>query len=968
MPQVLADGGRVDAGTGMKDGGTSDASTVVDEPEPDNPDNPTLDSDCDGLNDAEEYGVVWPSGSRTNPGNPDSDGDGIPDGREAGRTSSVDPRCAGLFVADGDPGRTTDPTDADSDEDGLPDGQEDANHDGIYGRGTETDPRNPDSDGDGLCDGPLAVTGVCTAGDPSPIPNGADQDADGLPDALDAAPTDPDADDDGLCDGPASVDGTCVAGEDLNADGYMDDAETDPYSPDTDCDGLSDGSDHGGWRGESSVGTDARNPDSDGDGVLDGVETGVTAAVNAECPPLPGDLDTATTTSPTGADTDGDGIPDGAEDTNHNGRVDQGELDPLNQADGAGDPTTQTACAVQNLVPVDKHALAIPDLHVVTARRGPNGFTEMVDVLKPQGGGTAVVGMMGFHPAHGVAFLAIMRKPTGADALAEETRLRADLQAVSGVQTPITSRFTTWDQYDAVHATYQMAGGIGVKARANSIMQRLVPGTTTLLNVAGDVTASEALVVHAQVVRRSANTSVVLVALMAKEQFTGTQAFTLVDMTDGSSLAQYPDSLGTQCDRFESRGYDPVDILWAVDNSTSMNDEQEALAASAAAMNTLLSSSTMDWRAAMVTSAFYAPKGTTDNPPCTNAVCQGTLESQCRAFTRDLNVFSNWLLEGQTPWIGAGGHCNQSREEVIRGAQMMLSNTGGHARFMPPQAQADNMHLREGAHLVLIFMGDADDQYYENTQLPGGIDTFESFFRGLPVASLTMGAIICPGGECGETQRNPHVINTVVNRFGGVVGSLRDHASIAPTVQAILDRVVGNVSPYVLSKPAISSTLRVSMEPNSTVGTCNWTDVPRSRTDGFDYDSRNRTLLFFGNCRPNPATPGKRVAVSYRYWMDLSPEPDPQPVPCSICGTCPGVSRCDLSACACVCDQALTCGPGFRWNQEACDCQCSPADLGCPSTHQVDLDLCACVCKPDCGGCLEGMCQPSLCECAPMEG
>ena len=83
-------------------------------------------------------------------------------------------------------------------------------------------------------------------------------------------------------------------------------------------------------------------------------------------------------------------------------------------------------------------------------------------------------------------------------------------------------------------------------------------------------------------------------------------------------------------------------------------------------------------------------------------------------------------------------------------------------------------------------MGDADDQFYDNAGAANGINTYEAFFRGLPVAGITMGGIICPDGSCGETQRTPHVISGLVNRFGGVLGSLRDTASIGPTVSAIL--------------------------------------------------------------------------------------------------------------------------------------------------------------------------------------
>lgn len=141
----------------------------------------------------------------------------------------------------------------------------------------------------------------------------ADCDNDGLSDELELAtgtdPFDDDTDDDGLLDGPGS-------GEDVNANGVVDPGETDP-----------------------------RNPDTDGDGILDGTELGLIAPEGSgtDMNVFVSDADPSTVTDPTNPDTDGDGISDGEEDTNKNGRVDPGELNP-NVFDIAGeidiDPNT----------------------------------------------------------------------------------------------------------------------------------------------------------------------------------------------------------------------------------------------------------------------------------------------------------------------------------------------------------------------------------------------------------------------------------------------------------------------------------------------------------------------------------------------------------------------------------------------------------------------------------------------------
>jgi hypothetical protein len=86
-----------------------------------------IDEDGDGLNTQLE------KENRTDPTNPDSDGDGITDGVEVAILKTM-------------------PLFRDTDGDGLIDGIEDANHNGYLDMG-ETDPKNRDSDGDGLCDG-----------------------------------------------------------------------------------------------------------------------------------------------------------------------------------------------------------------------------------------------------------------------------------------------------------------------------------------------------------------------------------------------------------------------------------------------------------------------------------------------------------------------------------------------------------------------------------------------------------------------------------------------------------------------------------------------------------------------------------------------------------------------------------------------------------------------------------------------
>jgi hypothetical protein len=137
-----------------------------------------VDSDGDGLTDAEEDtnldGVV--GSGETDPNNPDSDSDGLSDGKEVSLygTNPLDNDSDNDGLVDGTEVGIfgTDPNDADSDNDGLTDGEEVA---------SGSDPNTPSDDGvcndvssgNGCGDGNVCTTDVCTGSGCDYTPNTA---------------------------------------------------------------------------------------------------------------------------------------------------------------------------------------------------------------------------------------------------------------------------------------------------------------------------------------------------------------------------------------------------------------------------------------------------------------------------------------------------------------------------------------------------------------------------------------------------------------------------------------------------------------------------------------------------------------------------------------------------------------------------------------------------------------------------
>ena len=275
-----------------------------------------LDPDHDGVSNVQEF--EWGS----DPNNPDSDNDGLPDGweilygRGTGGLSGLDPMDPTDANDDSD-WITVNQIPAEQDSQGLYTGLPYTNYDEYFRRNADnvwspTNPLNGDTDSDGRLDpddaypldarwqddmGNAGVTGG----------SGGDSDGNGIPDGTEPGNPNADSDGDGVSNGQEGQQGT------------------DPGNADSDGDGLSDGQ-------EGQAGTDPNNPDTDGDGLSDGEEAGAgQGGQPGEGEPgegEPGEGESGT--DPMDSDSDNDGMPDGWE-TQHG-------LDPLDPTDGGTDP------------------------------------------------------------------------------------------------------------------------------------------------------------------------------------------------------------------------------------------------------------------------------------------------------------------------------------------------------------------------------------------------------------------------------------------------------------------------------------------------------------------------------------------------------------------------------------------------------------------------------------------------------
>jgi hypothetical protein len=234
VPPTVAPGTQVGVQAAVRFAGRTWLSDIVDVTVLDG----TLDSDGDGLTDAEEAALgtdpLAPDSDfdritdldelflGLDPLDPDVDDDLLDDGLELDLgTDPLDPDTDNDNLQDGwEALLQLDPLDADTDDDGLTDGSE------IYFTGT--DPARADSDGDACRDG----------ADTAPLQFGPDTDGDDVADGCDVCVNDPDNDRDG--DGVCGDLDVCDGGDDTidtDDDTVPDDCDPCPFHTPDDPDG-----------------------------------------------------------------------------------------------------------------------------------------------------------------------------------------------------------------------------------------------------------------------------------------------------------------------------------------------------------------------------------------------------------------------------------------------------------------------------------------------------------------------------------------------------------------------------------------------------------------------------------------------------------------------------------------------------------------------------------------------------------
>jgi hypothetical protein len=327
------------------------------------------------------------------------------------------------------------------------------------------------------------------------------------------------------------------------------------------------------------------------------------------------------------------------------------------------------------------------------------------------------------------------------------------------------------------------------------------------------------------------------------------QAVTEEFVQDGQAKVDaFQQSGFTQVDAFQQKAAAEVDILWVVDNSASMVEEQNNLANNFQSFIGYIDQSLIDYHIGVVAMDMFDPAHA------------GKLVGTTRVITRTTPNAGTVFAANIRVGTAGGGF-----EQGILAAHDALSEplvSGHNAGF-----------LREGASLAVIFVSDEDDSSQ------GDIRYYQRFFTTLKQVGnerrVIMAAIVgegpsgCSGGS-GQAAYGERY-HQFIEALGGTTASICA-ADFSVTLAQLGLTVAGLGRKFSLSQEPDPVTLEVRVRES---GSAAWSDIPRDDADGWRYDGNENAIYFDGSYVPPPEADIEVEYGNSQYAFQLSGRGDP---------------------------------------------------------------------------------------------
>ncbi len=330
-------------------------------------------------------------------------------------------------------------------------------------------------------------------------------------------------------------------------------------------------------------------------------------------------------------------------------------------------------------------------------------------------------------------------------------------------------------------------------------------------------------------------------------------AISLSDLSNSTGFARFNSNEENECETYIVATIPTADIVWVIDESGSMSEEQESVADNAVTFFNRAIAYGLDFRMGVV-------DVNRDNQ---GLLCTGSGESGDYFLgPQDISRFQACVIE---PW-GGGEEEYGSEYGITQGYNALVNHL--------PRAENDPHKFREDAAIVIIYASDerAEELKQEcnagedsgmvsidpscmNSVIGPTIQALEDNLSSYGVAGKAHAIIGPPPDGCDSADQVGQGYYEIVQATGGIIGSVCQ-TDLGPTLQLIIDDIVASASPVVLKHVPISLSLAASKDGIA---------LERSRDNGFDYRASANSIVFIGQ-QFDPQHPSE-IVVSYHRWV-----------------------------------------------------------------------------------------------------
>ncbi|MFL5319491.1 MAG: hypothetical protein ACJ790_07520, partial [Myxococcaceae bacterium] len=301
-------------------------------------------------------------------------------------------------------------------------------------------------------------------------------------------------------------------------------------------------------------------------------------------------------------------------------------------------------------------------------------------------------------------------------------------------------------------------------------------------------------------------------------------------------------TIANQTDLFTQQDGSKVDVLFVVDNTASMVEEQPRLVAAIPSFVSAAQQKGVDLHVAVTTTGI----------DFASASCPGGANGGEAGRFFPANGSSTRILTSNTPNLSSAlqtnvqvGRCafvEQGFEATRRALTAPLVNHADDQRTSLPN-DGNLGFLRSEAALAVVYVSDEDDHS------PDDVDTYAQFLRTVKgqyqPQRATAFAIAPTAGGCSTAGGAGTRYSQMVQKTGGDVMSVCN-SDYAPLLQQVANKAFSPQSKFTLSHKPDSGTIKV---------TVNGTEL----TSGWSYDAGSNSVIF----STMPAA-GARIQIAYR--------------------------------------------------------------------------------------------------------